>query len=798
MKFLSHDGLLYFWKKTKSYVDTKYNELFQSVSNGKSLVASAITGKGITTDATATFATMASNINNIKTGVDTSDATATAGHIVSGKTAYVNGSKVTGSMPNRTLVDSTIGGISSSYPNISVYDGIAAQFSNQTVDGKTRFCMSPPTGYYVEAGSYVGIEQTQLANIAGLTADKLVARNTVFGITGTATSDATATANEIYTGRTAYVNGSKVTGTMADVSAFMWAGSNGADSNAFNDTDMATGYANNNDVGAFDIKTRVGYINGSAVRLHIPNLLAKNIVSGVKVGWANAYIEGTAKGETDLLNFPLSIQATQPTAVRNGHIWIKSSTLASQISAIYIQETLNAGAGNGSLQFIVGETSGNHYLWMHNGSKSLTDGGTKSTQVTMNNSVNTDWTVTLHSGLMEYKLNKPMIYSKINNVLDIETAYMYNGSSWVLLCEKGSYAITQSLNSSTGIGLKVWNRADATFTLSQEFDTSAGSATDDHFLPYRMASRDGRVFTSPKAQVYRIFVRSGDTYTKKVDIPYNKQVTYGTNGWTFNMRCLNAVPSGNGEYVFVHYRGLANVSNSYHLSQIVVYKFDGSTYVLSQESALYQMDGTFGYDETGRQIAVDDSGTVCCYADKISSTNARLRLCIRNSSGIHISSTTIGLFSSDSLYRIVVSPDGQYVYVGTSNNTISRYTINQQANTYTLKDTISSVPSNSGASYGYLKDISANGILFIVTDNHMLVTYNTTTGVLAKTTSGLFANAKSDISISPDGTKFLHADTSSNGIRYYSISTSGTTITATLLSQVATGSNHYRVALIPN
>ena len=42
--------------------DNKYNELFQSVSNGKSLVASAITDKGIATDATDTFATMANNI----------------------------------------------------------------------------------------------------------------------------------------------------------------------------------------------------------------------------------------------------------------------------------------------------------------------------------------------------------------------------------------------------------------------------------------------------------------------------------------------------------------------------------------------------------------------------------------------------------------------------------------------------------------------------------------------------------------------------------------------------------------
>lgn len=80
------------------------SELFQSVSNGKQLVAGAITDKGVSTSANDTFSTMATNIRNIPSSggeydenyVNTADATATAGDILSGKTAYAQGQKLYG------------------------------------------------------------------------------------------------------------------------------------------------------------------------------------------------------------------------------------------------------------------------------------------------------------------------------------------------------------------------------------------------------------------------------------------------------------------------------------------------------------------------------------------------------------------------------------------------------------------------------------------------------------------------------------------------------------------------------
>lgn len=63
---------------TGTNVQQAIDELFTSASNGKELIADAITGMGVSTSADDTYATMAGNIEKIETGIDISDATLTA------------------------------------------------------------------------------------------------------------------------------------------------------------------------------------------------------------------------------------------------------------------------------------------------------------------------------------------------------------------------------------------------------------------------------------------------------------------------------------------------------------------------------------------------------------------------------------------------------------------------------------------------------------------------------------------------------------------------------------------------
>lgn len=74
------------WSRLLNNLD--YDQLFTSVSNGKSAIANAITGKGIYTAPNAEFATMANNISNIQTG--RKEARGTVSNFTSGSNRMIS------------------------------------------------------------------------------------------------------------------------------------------------------------------------------------------------------------------------------------------------------------------------------------------------------------------------------------------------------------------------------------------------------------------------------------------------------------------------------------------------------------------------------------------------------------------------------------------------------------------------------------------------------------------------------------------------------------------------------------
>lgn len=256
-------------------------------------------------------------------GIDTSDATATAGDILAGKTAYAKGNKITG--------------------NIDIKEG---QRFTPTKDGTTL-----PAGYYSgETGKENAIKGdnnfvaenikkgVEIWNVTGtyegetpegLTPENIKSGVEIAGVTGTFTSDATAAAGEILTGKTAYVNGNKVTGTIASKGAQTYT------PGTSNQT-IANGQ----------------YLIGDQTIKGDANLVAENIKQGVSIFG----VTGTSTGGRTASDYRAysSSSITFPTRINCGFrpskIAIALFTSSSGFGALYVDGTLKpAQAGNISL-----------------------------------------------------------------------------------------------------------------------------------------------------------------------------------------------------------------------------------------------------------------------------------------------------------------------------------------------------------------------------------------------------------------------------------------------------------------
>ncbi len=153
------------------------SEVKKSASDGKTAVAAAITAMNQATASSAAYSTMAANIRKIS-----NDATAGAAHILTGKTAYAGGKKITGTMPDRGIVSHKLP-INGTYTIPEGYHNGAGKVTQDITTMAGRIFMPGTSDQYAGPGYYLAGKLT-IKGDASLVPENIAKGRSIFGVNG--------------------------------------------------------------------------------------------------------------------------------------------------------------------------------------------------------------------------------------------------------------------------------------------------------------------------------------------------------------------------------------------------------------------------------------------------------------------------------------------------------------------------------------------------------------------------------------------------------------------------------------